>query len=519
MMRYTGFLALIVGGFGAVADPLLAQTNSPAPLPSVLTQALAGPSAFAITTQVNVDGEGKNIPGNAANEPSLCVDPSNPERMAIGWRQFDSVTSDARQAGWAYSTNGGLNWTFAGVLETNVFRSDPVLAADPTGRFYYLSVQQMPFRSDLWTSTDGGAAWEQVGPALGGDKPWIVIDTTSSSGRGNLYQSWSPVENTYGDRIFSRSTDGGRSWSDPISIPAEPFWGTLDVDARGWLYLVGWSGSSFWVNRSTNASDPKATLRFDLTSQVNLDGGAAIDIPALNPEGLIGQPWIAVDRSAPTGGNVYVLCSVLTPDNHVQVMFARSTDAGQTWSPAQRLNDDLTNTNAAHWFGTLAVAPNGRVDACWYDTRNSPASSSSELFYANSYDGGVTWSSNRAISAPFNHSLGYPVQRKIGDYITMTSLEDRVYIAYAATFNREEDIFFRRIDFPVITMVSAVNGGLTLSWKAAPGAADVVQFKDNLIDPWSPLPRPVVADGAMLSIQDPSAAGSRHRFYRVVRQL
>src|SRR6266513_487288 len=38
--------------------------------------------------QVNVDAGGHNILGDAANEPSLCVDPTNANRMVIGWRQL-----------------------------------------------------------------------------------------------------------------------------------------------------------------------------------------------------------------------------------------------------------------------------------------------------------------------------------------------------------------------------------------------------------------------------------------------
>jgi hypothetical protein len=41
--------------------------------------------------QVNVDAAGANILGDAANEPSIAVDPNQPNRMAIGWRQFDVV--------------------------------------------------------------------------------------------------------------------------------------------------------------------------------------------------------------------------------------------------------------------------------------------------------------------------------------------------------------------------------------------------------------------------------------------
>ncbi len=57
---------------------------------------------FGTSFQVNVSG-GQNILGDAANEPSMCIDPNNPNRIAIGWRQFDSTNSNFRQGGYAFS--------------------------------------------------------------------------------------------------------------------------------------------------------------------------------------------------------------------------------------------------------------------------------------------------------------------------------------------------------------------------------------------------------------------------------
>src|ERR1700758_319587 len=92
--------------------------------------------------QVNVDANGNNKTGDAANEPSICIDPTDGNRMSIGWRQFNSVASNFREAGFAYTTNGGTRWVAPGVLQNNVFRSDPVLNSDTTGRFVYLSLLQ-----------------------------------------------------------------------------------------------------------------------------------------------------------------------------------------------------------------------------------------------------------------------------------------------------------------------------------------------------------------------------------------
>src|ERR1041384_4357343 len=63
--------------------------------------------------QVNVDSNGQNITGDAANEPSIAVDPNDRTKMVIGWRQFDSVSSNFRQAGWAFSDKAGGSWVFS----------------------------------------------------------------------------------------------------------------------------------------------------------------------------------------------------------------------------------------------------------------------------------------------------------------------------------------------------------------------------------------------------------------------
>ena len=108
-----------------------------------------------ISYQVNVDSNGQNITGDAANEPSIAVDPTDRNKMVIGWRQFNSVSSNFRQAGWGFTANGGVSWMFPGVLQNNVFRSDPVLFSNDIGRFFYLSLLNT-FFDDMWRSDNGG---------------------------------------------------------------------------------------------------------------------------------------------------------------------------------------------------------------------------------------------------------------------------------------------------------------------------------------------------------------------------
>ena len=382
--------------------PLEKYDNPPASLrrmdvsPAMISQF----NAFT-SRQVNVNSNGQNILGDAANEPSICVDATNPNKMAVGWRQFNSVSSNFRQAGYAYTTNGGSTWTFPGVLENNVFRSDPVLGSDNTGKFFYLSLLQT-FFDNMWRSLNRGQTWINIAPATGGDKEWFTIDNTNSTGHGFQYHSWSTDGNNYGGRQFSRSTDGGFTWMSPIFIPNSPAWGTLDVDSNGNLFIggVNLNTNQIWCVRSTNAKNGVLIPTFNQSTVVNL-GGRISYSGAINPDGLVGQVFLAVDRSGTsTNNNVYMLASVQPTGFNTgsDVMFARSTNGGQSFSAPVRINDDPINHNKWHWFGTLSVAPNGRIDVVWLDTRNLANNTDSQLFYSYSSNGGTSWSPNLAVS-------------------------------------------------------------------------------------------------------------------------
>ncbi len=423
--------------------------------------------------QANVDANHQNILGDAANECSISADPTNPIKKAIAWRQFNDVTSNFRQGGWGYTSDGGATWTFPGVLEAGIFRSDPVTSSDELGKFFYLSLQsnvsQSFFCDDLWRSLNGGQSWTLLSGERGGgggDKQWFTIDKTNGPGHGFQYQSDDGINCSGGGVQFQRSIDGGVTWQAPVSIPNSPAYGTLDVDTNGNVYVGGEGFSQFFCVRSSNAQIAGQTPTFDRSTPVNLGGG--LGSGGINPAGLTGQTFLAIDRSGgSTNNNIYMLASVVPNGRSTtDVMFARSTDGGLTFSAPKRINDDPVNNTKWHWFGTFAVAPNGRLDAVWYDTRNATNGIDSQLFYSWSTDAGVTWAPNVAVSNSFNPSEGYPNQSKIGDYITIVSDNTGADVAYSATFNfnpgrgqHEEDVYYVRVAPPAsaLTLLSAAS--------------------------------------------------------------
>src|SRR6266516_6848230 len=228
-------------------EPLEKYDNPPAPPRKIETSPRMISQFGPFTShQVNVDSNGQNILGDAANECAISVDPTNPSKMAIAWRQFNSVTSNFRQGGWGYTTESGIHWTFPGVLENGVFRSDPVTNSNEVGNFFYLSLQsdqaQSFFCDDLWRSLNGGQSWTLLSGERGGggcDKEWFTIDKTNGPGHGLQYQTDDGFNCSGGGVEFQRSTDGGVTWQAPIVVPNGTDLGTLDVDTNGNLFIGG----------------------------------------------------------------------------------------------------------------------------------------------------------------------------------------------------------------------------------------------------------------------------------------
>ncbi len=386
--------------------------------------------------QVNVDAQGMNILGDAANEPSIAIDPTAPNRIVIGWRQFDTIASNFRQAGYAWSNDGGRSWHFEGSLTPGVFRSDPVLESDSDGSIYYYTLLST-FVCELFKSTDGGRTWSGPVPANGGDRAWMAIDKSGGIGDGNIYGIWSAAGASFGRDLSS----GLLPWPPPFVMPSPTTQsGTIAVGPDGEVYVIGRNNT---FKRSDNAQDPGQTPTFALSATILGFPFGWASFPG-NPGGAPGQAWVEVNRTnGPNRGHVYALALNAGPGGPSDVFFARSASHGATWSTPVRVNDSPPGNNRC-WFPSLSAAGD-RIDITYNSTHETGTTSLSRTYYTFSTDNGQTWAPSVALTPVWNSTIGWPNQNKIGDYYDQESDDVGLFLAIATTVSGGQDVYFVRV--------------------------------------------------------------------------
>ncbi len=172
-------------------------------------------------------------------EPSIAVSPANPGTLVAGFHDLFPKTQDF-VCRIAFTADGGTSWTLAGAApleNSGDFCSDPALAADAGGNFYYayLDLNFGAQRSDVVVakSTDGGRTFPTFSVAVQGqpsinfpDKEYVAVDAGAFSPfRGNVYLTWTdflnpldPLALDNGQIKVVVSRDGGSTWSPPVAI-------------------------------------------------------------------------------------------------------------------------------------------------------------------------------------------------------------------------------------------------------------------------------------------------------------
>jgi hypothetical protein len=389
---------------------------------------LFGTPVVAQYTNVRINNPTSRDP----EEVSIAINPTNPLNLIAG----------ANLRYYYYSTDGGASWS-QGQLPTGTW-GDPCVIFDAKGQAYYghLSNPHGGFfieRIIVHRSSDGGKTWyDSAGIGYNSpkqqDKDWLACDMTTSPFRNNVYVAWTEFD-AYGSAkatdssriLFSRTTDGGKTWSLPLRV-SDQGGNCLDSDStdegavpavgpNGEVYLA-WSGPrGIMFDKSTDGGVSFGTDVF-VTSQ---PGGWDFNIPGISR--CNGMPVTACDVSnSPYRGTVYVMWSdQRNGADNTDVFLIKSTNGGATWGSVKRVNDDTTKSHQFFPWMTIDQAT-GYLYFVFYDRRNS-SGNATDVYLARSTDGGETFANFKISQTPFTPSSS----TFFGDYAQIAAFSHSVF--------------------------------------------------------------------------------------------
>jgi hypothetical protein len=383
------------------------------------------------------------IPG-PYTEPAIAIDPNNPQQLVAAYQVNASIV---------YSRDGGKRWAIAeGTAPTDYRRSGDVsVTYDNQGHAFlcYIAFDKLG-TTNYWAhnatrngifvrrSSDGGKSWDTDAAVVIAhptepsipfeDKPYIVADTTHSKYAGNLYVGWTEFTLSKSRMLFSRSTNGGKSWSAPIEISTKEGLPRDDNGAvEGFTGAVGSDGTLYvvWCDISgiVLAVSHDGGVTFTPSRTIVQTGPSYFD-----PEQVFrgnGFPQIGID---PRNNQLYVTWSDFT-NGDIDVFVASSKDHGKRWSEPVRVNNDSLHNGYDQLFQWLAVDPvDGSLNVIFCDRRADPANRSYYMVLARSDDRGATFKNYVWSTKPSD-----PTDVFMGDYMGIAAYGSKVYGVWTRT--------------------------------------------------------------------------------------
>jgi hypothetical protein len=464
MRRYVGILA-VLAGIVAIAGAGLAVTSgggSPEPQGNVL-----------------VNREGLI---DVSNSPTVATNPAREGNVVVTYRKdrpgYDALIS--------YSFNGGQSWEQSvlplpqGITGCTAsqgapcpFAPDVAFAPDGTLYVVYVNLVGNGNRPDnLWisTSTDGGRTLAMPTRIAG---PLTFQQRVTVDPDGPVYVTWLQAAEVgflrFADPppriVAARSDDRGATFGAPVPVSDASRPRVLApspvIDADGQLVVMY---QDMLGNRRDyeNQEGPVAELPVALVLTRSTDGGRTFGpgqefetevlltrrfLPFL-PEG----PQLAISPK----GTLYAAWAD-GRDGDDDVFLRSSTDGGQTWAPAVKVNDNPAD-GTAQFLPKVAVGPGERVSLVFLDGRSDPgANARLEAWLATSTDGGKTFENLLLSTKTFDESIGPTFGDAYGtDFGTRLGLaagDGTLYAAWVDTSagtpaTGRQDVNFAAIDVP-----------------------------------------------------------------------
>jgi hypothetical protein len=473
---------------GLTVAAVAASTAGAAPYtlgPQVLA---SGPSPFIGCPIGSAGPDSVNYP-NTEVEPQVAVNPTNTSRVVGAFQQDRWNDGGAKGLVAARSDNGGSSWAqnFApfsacsGGDPAYQRATDPWVSYDEGGRVYQIALSIDSAALGLSavlvsTSTTDGAAWNtpvtiqrDENPVNFNDKESITGDWTRAN---TAYAVWIrgaiPGDNRSerslqrsfafrGSPMFSRTGDGGVTWSRPISMT-----GNQNVFAQGNQVAVLPDGTLvdvFAILAKGSGIQPPNAGQVYMAVTRSTDGGRTwgkivkiapirtallTDPDTPNPTSLNQTiraddylPDIAVNHAT---GDIYVVWSDGLGTAVDNVVITKSTDGGRSWSTPRAIDQ----TPGPHAFNqTVQVAGDGTVAVLYYDFRNNTPAPGlpTDVWLTQSTNGGATWEEQH-VTGPFDMKQA-PNARGffLGDYMGLEAIGNDLLAFFATTQGDSANVY------------------------------------------------------------------------------
>ena len=385
---------------------------------------------------------------DAEVEPSIAVNPVNPNNLVGAWQQDRWSNGGARGLGSAYSLDGGGTWTRTSVPFSRCSggtaanggdyerATDPWVTFAPDGTAYQIALAFNNQRNGdnailVARSADDGRTWsnpvtlKRDGAANFNDKEAITADPTDAR---YVYAAWDRLTGNNGPTWFARTSDGGATW-EPARNINDP--GANSQTINNQIVVLPDGVLVLFFTEIANVGAPNIRLRIMRSGDKGATWSAPITIAANQSIGTVDPETGTGIRDGSILGSIAAgkdgTLAVAWQDarfsgSHDDIAFSRSIDGGLTWTTTACMS---CGTSAPAFLPAVAIRDDGVIGVSYYSLRaNTPDPNTLPTVYmlATSPDG-VTWT-ERQLAGPFDYATAALAGGRyfLGDYMGMTTI-------------------------------------------------------------------------------------------------